>query len=56
MCPARSEIPAEMLEPPSVSPARGPPTGWGEFAQAHDDSDISHALPADLPPTDVLSL
>lgn len=25
----------EPLEPPPVSPARGPPTDWGEFVQAH---------------------
>jgi hypothetical protein len=24
------------LEPPPVSPARGPPTDWGELVQAHD--------------------
>jgi hypothetical protein len=27
----------EPLEPPPVSPARGPPTEWGEFVQVHDD-------------------
>jgi len=27
----------EPLEPPPVSPARGPPTDWGELAQVHDD-------------------
>jgi hypothetical protein len=26
----------EPLEPPPVSPARGPPTDWGELVQAHD--------------------
>jgi hypothetical protein len=25
----------EPLEPPPVSPARGPPTDWGEFVQVH---------------------
>jgi hypothetical protein len=25
----------EPLEPPPVSPARGPPTDWGELVQAH---------------------
>ena len=25
----------EPLEPPPVSPARGPPTDWGEFAHVH---------------------
>ena len=27
----------EPLEPPPVSPARGPPTDWDELVQAHDD-------------------
>jgi len=26
--------------PPPVSPARGPPTDWGELVQVHDDRDI----------------
>jgi len=30
----------EPLEPPPVSPARGPPTDWGELVQVHDDRDI----------------
>ena len=30
----------EPLEPPTVSPARGPPTDWGEFVQADDDRAI----------------
>ncbi|MFM7413401.1 MAG: hypothetical protein ACKO6E_09360, partial [Planctomycetota bacterium] len=30
----------EPLEPPPVSPARGPPIDWGEFVQVHDDRAI----------------
>ena len=30
----------EPLEPPPVSPARGPPTDWGELVQIHDDRDV----------------
>ncbi len=30
----------EPLEPPPVSPARGPPADWGEFVQIHDDRDV----------------
>ena len=33
----------EPLEPPPGSPARGPPTDWGEIVQAHDDQAISQA-------------
>jgi hypothetical protein len=33
----------EPLEPPPVSPARGPPTDWGEFVQIHDDRDVFQA-------------
>ena len=33
----------EPLEPPPVSPARGPPTDWGELVQPHDDSNVFQA-------------
>ena len=33
----------ELLEPPPVSPARGPPTNWGEFVQTHDEHDVVQA-------------
>jgi hypothetical protein len=33
----------EPLEPPPVSPARGPPTDWGELVQVHDDRAIFQA-------------
>jgi hypothetical protein len=46
----------EHLEPPLVSPARDPPTDWGELAQAHDDRDVFQALPEDLPVIDIRSL
>ena len=33
----------EPLEPPPISPARGPPTNWGELVQVHDDRNVSQA-------------
>ena len=46
----------EPLEPPPVSPARGPPTDWGELAQVHDDRDVFQASPDELPVIDIHSL
>ena len=46
----------EPLEPPPVSPARGPPTDWGEFVQVHDDRAFFQASPDDLPAIDIHSL
>jgi hypothetical protein len=46
----------EPLEPPPVSPARGPPTDWGELVQGHDDRDIFQASPNELPTIDIQSL
>ena len=46
----------EPLEPPPVSPARGPPTDWGELVQVHDDRAVFHASPDDLPAIDIHSL
>jgi hypothetical protein len=46
----------EPLEPPPVSPARGPPTDWAELVQVHDDRDIFQAAPQELPAIDVHSL
>ena len=40
--------PAPLISPP-VSPARGPPTDWGELVQVHDDRDIFQASPQELP-------
>jgi hypothetical protein len=39
----------EPLEPPPVSPARGPPTDWGELVQIHDDRAIFPSSPDELP-------
>ena len=41
------------LAPPPVSPARGPPTDWGELVQVHDDQAI---FPDELPVIDIHSL
>jgi hypothetical protein len=46
----------EPLEPPPVSPARGPPTDWGELAQAHDDRYVFQASSDELPAIDIHSL
>ena len=43
----------EPLEPPPVSPARGPPTDWGELLQIHDDRDVFQASPDELPAIDI---
>jgi hypothetical protein len=36
----------EPVEPPPVSPARGPPTEWHELVQVHDDRDGVQGSPA----------
>ena len=46
----------EPLEPPPVSPARGPPTDRGELVQIHDDRDVFQAAPDELPAIDIHSL
>jgi hypothetical protein len=46
----------EPREPPPVSPARGPPTDWGELVQVHDDRAIFQAPPVELPDIDIHSL
>ena len=46
----------EPFEPPPVSPARGPPTDWGELVQVHDDRVVFQASPDDLPAIDIHSL
>lgn len=33
------------LEPPPISPARGPPTDWHELVQVHDDRASFQASP-----------
>jgi len=46
----------EPLEPPPISPARGPPTDWGELVQVHDDRAIFQSSPDELPAIDIHSL
>jgi hypothetical protein len=46
----------EPVEPPPVSPARGPPTEWGELVQAHDDRDVVQASPDEMPVIDIHAL
>jgi dihydropteroate synthase len=46
----------EPLEPPPVSPARGPPTEWAELVQAHDEREAIQTLPDELPVIDIHSL
>ena len=44
------------LEPPPVSPARGPPTDWGESVQVHNECDVTQTSPDELPAIDIRSL
>ena len=46
----------EPLAPPPVSPARGPPTDWGELIQVHDDRDVFQSSSDELPAIDIHSL
>ena len=46
----------EPLKPPPVSPARGPPTDWGEVVQIHDNRDVFQPSPDELPSIDIHSL
>ncbi len=46
----------EPVDPPPVSPARGPPTDWGELVQVHDDRDVVQDSSDELPVTDIHSL
>ena len=46
----------EPLEPPPVSPARGPATDWGELVQIHDDRNVFQASPDELPAIDIHKL
>ncbi len=39
-----------------IIPARGPPTDWGELVQTHDDRDVVHATPDEVPVIDIHSL
>ena len=46
----------EPLEPPPLSPARGPPTDWGDLIQADDDRGIFQGRIVELPDIDIQSL
>jgi len=46
----------EPLEPPPVSPARGPPIDWGKLVQIHDDREAVQVAPDELPVIDIHSL
>lgn len=43
----------EPLEPPHVSPARGPPVDWGDLVQSFGGRELEHASPNDLPMIDI---
>ena len=43
----------EPLDPPHVSPARGPPVDWGELVQLHRDGEFEQSSPDDLPMIDI---
>jgi hypothetical protein len=57
-CPIRTILThlGEPLEPPPVSPARGPPTEWAELVQARDERDAIQSSPDELPVIDIHSL
>ena len=46
----------EPLEPPLVSPARGPPADWDELVQASDERDVFQERIDELPVIDIHSL
>ena len=56
--PIRKILPhrGEPLEPPPLSPARGPPADWDELVQVHDDRDVFQASPHELPVIDIPSI
>ena len=43
----------EPLEPPHVSPARGPPVAWDDLVHAEDDGSLHQAFFEDLPMIDI---
>jgi len=45
----------EPLEPPDITPARGPPNDWGELVQAHYGLNIFQASPKELPAIELRS-
>lgn len=46
----------EPLDPPPLSPARGPSTDWADLVQVHDDRNVLQASPDELPAIDIRSL
>jgi hypothetical protein len=46
----------EPVEPPPVSPARGPPTNENEFIQIHDGRDVMQFSADKLPAIDIHAL
>ena len=44
----------EPLDPPRVSPARGPPVDWGELVQSQGAGEFEQPSPDDLPMIDIL--
>jgi hypothetical protein len=46
----------EPVEPPPVSPARGPPTDWHELVQTHHDRDVMQAEPDEFQVIDIHAL
>jgi hypothetical protein len=46
---------ADLVPPPPLSPARGPPTEWADLVQAHDDCNVFQASPDELPVIDIHS-
>ena len=43
----------EPMDPPRVSPARGPPVDWGELAQSQGAGEFEQLSPDDLPMIDI---
>ena len=43
----------EPMDPPRVSPARGPPVDWGDLVQSHGNGMDAQESPADLPVIDI---
>ena len=43
----------EPLEPPHVSPARGPPVDWGQLVQSQGAGEFEQPSPGDLPMIDI---
>ena len=56
LAPEQRTTAARAFHADPVSPARGPPTDWGEIVQAHDDRAIFQESPDELPVIDIHSL